>query len=245
MPEKHQLDPSQIAFCEAADRNIRLLAPAGCGKTQCLLFRCKHFFEKSKRSRPRFLIVTFTRAARDELLTRLNDDSRLTSLHDSVDITTLNSWGFRRVKTASFNPKLISTKTDYHFAMLNQLQPIWRKHEHIKTAIMAKKNQAPRVLMNIIDAFKSLGFDHVRHTDYRSFVRHWTALDKCQLKWRLEAQCHELAKFGVLEEPVIDVRDVYEAFFKFWRDAAERLIDDETFTLEDQKYFAYLDEQKK
>ena len=243
---KHLLDPSQSAFCEAADRNIRLLAPAGCGKTLCLLFRCKHLFERSKRSRPRFLIVTFTRAARDELLTRLNDDSRLSSLHDSVEINTLNSWGFRRVKTASFNPKLISTKTEYHFAMLNQLQPIWRrKHEHIRNAIMAKKNQAPRVLMDIIDAFKSLGFDHVRHTDYRSFVRHWNALDQCQLKWRLEKQCHELAKFGVLEEPVLDVRDVYNAFFEFWRDAAGRLLDDETFTLEDQKYFAYLDEQQK
>lgn len=129
--------------------------------------------------------------------------------------------------------------------MLNQLQPIWRKHENVRTAIMAKKNQAPRVIMDVIDAFKSLGFDHVRHTDYRSFVRQWNALGQCQLSWRLEAQCHELAKFGVLEEPVVDVRGVYNAFFGFWRDATERLIDDETFTLEDQKYFAYLDEQQK
>jgi DNA helicase II / ATP-dependent DNA helicase PcrA len=38
---------------------------------------------------------------------------------------------------------------------------------------------------------------------------------------------------------------VYDAFFKFWRDATAHLISNATFTLEDQKYCAYLDERQK
>jgi DNA helicase-2/ATP-dependent DNA helicase PcrA len=38
---------------------------------------------------------------------------------------------------------------------------------------------------------------------------------------------------------------IYDSFFRFWRDATEHLISNATFTLEDQKYYAYLDERQK
>ncbi|KKZ12137.1 MAG: hypothetical protein TH68_07860 [Candidatus Synechococcus spongiarum 142] len=119
-----QLSESQTAFCEASIGNIRLLAPAGYGKTLSILHRCLYLARHSERGRPQFLIVTFTRAARDELQSRLNEDDQFGTLRDTIDIATLNSWGFRRIKTAAFSPKLITTKKDYHFTVLNQLQPI-------------------------------------------------------------------------------------------------------------------------
>ena len=249
-----QLNESQTAFCEAPIGNIRLLAPAGCGKTLSILHRCLHLANVPGRSRPRFLIVAFTRAARDELQSRLNEDNQFETLRDTTDVATLNSWGFRRIKTAAFNPRLITTKDQYHFTVLNQLQPIWQQYDRIKGAIEKKKNNAPRMLMNVTDAFKSLGFDHQRHTGYELFGQHLDYLENQNLTWRLEDQFNELTKLGVLETkftaggsevPKAGREEVYQAFFEFWRAASEQMIGNATFTLEDQKYFAYLDERQK
>ena len=248
------LDKSQKKFCQAPVGNIRLLAPAGCGKTLCLLYRCKHLAGQSSSKRQRFLIVTFTRAARDELQSRIGGDREFAQLRDLTEITTLNSWGYRRIRNAAFSPKLVVSRTEYHFAMRNQLQPVWRKHNQIMNAIQNrnswKSNQAPRNLMDMIDAFKSLGFDHVRHVSRSDFSHHWEELERQGLGWRLEQQIKQLIRFEVLDDNVFDLSSrarqtqVFEAFFLFWSEATEHLIDSATFTLEDQKYFAYQDERK-
>ena len=232
--------------------NIRLLAPAGCGKTQCLLHRSRHLVHISKR-RTRVLIFTFTRVARDELRSRFGDFQ----LGDSVEITTLNAWGFRRIRSASFSPKLITSRADYHFAMLNQLQSIWQRFKHIKEAIQTtnrwRKANAPKTLMDMMDSFKSLGFDHIRHKERSPFLAHWARLDSQNLQWRLLQHVDELKKIEILEEkhfpPSRDVTEsdkihLYRRFYQFWCKATEHLLQEATFTLEDQKYFAYQDEQK-
>ena len=248
------LNEAQNAFCHAAEGNIRLLAPAGCGKTLSILYRCAHLAEHDGQSRPRFLIVVFTRAARDELQSRLDEDDRFTGIRDTTEIATLNSWGYRRIKTVAFSPRLITGKKDYHFTVLNQLQPVWQRHDRIKEAIEKSRNLAPRILMDVTDAFKSLGFDHQRHSSYELFSQHIDRLESQELAWRLEDQFNELTKLGVLEAktvkggsevPKAGRADVFHAFYQFWCEATEHLIGNATFTLEDQKYVAYLDERRK
>lgn len=287
------LDHSQRSFCEAPPTNIRLLAPAGCGKTICLLFRCKHLAEQAQSGRVRFLIVTFTVAAREELRSRLDEDNRFAHLKNSIEITTLNAWGYRRIRNAAFSPKLLKTRTDYYFAMQNQLQPVWRNHESIRNAIQSREPRirynAPRKLMKVIDDFKSLGFDHIRHVEYDSFKQHWRQLEQQGLHWRFKELLRELINLEIIDskndlpintaalegtnleslggfveagvfpiemqsdESGIDAlkrafetqkRDLYDMFYKFWLDATTHLIESATFTFEDQKYFAYLDERK-
>jgi DNA helicase-2/ATP-dependent DNA helicase PcrA len=249
-----QFDSSQRAFCQAPAGNLRLLAPAGCGKTLSLLFRCKYLAEQNSGYRPRFVIVTFTRAARDELLDRLNEDKRVACVRDSVEITTLNSWGFRRIKNVAFSPKLITSKADYHFAMLNQLQCVWMKHPRIKVAIEEQRNTVPRNLMNVIDACKSIGFDHTRHKNYEQYAQRVEELRSQGLGWKLAELVDDLTKFRILgskttkkgqEVSQAGDREVYNAFFTFWKEATDHLINNATFTLEDQKYYAYLDERQK
>ena len=247
------LDDSQRAFCQAPQGNIRLLAPAGCGKTMCLLYRCKFLADLHQSKKQRFLIVTFTRAARDELLTRLNEHTMFATIRDHTEITTLNSWGYRRIRNATFSPKLITSRTDYHFAMLNQLQPVWQNHDTIRNAIQSKNrwkgSQAPRILMDTIDGFKSLGFDHVRHTNIDSFSRHWEELEDQGLEWRLREQIRQMIRFEVFgdelasSERSVQQSAIYKDFFVFWREATKHLIESATFTLEDQKYYAFQDER--
>jgi len=86
-----RLDASQRAFCEAPDGNVRLLAPAGCGKTLSLLHRCHALASRATGERARFLIITFTRAARDELWERLHHSAEFAALRDLVEINTLNA----------------------------------------------------------------------------------------------------------------------------------------------------------
>ena len=68
------LNESQKEFCRSKASCIRLLAPAGCGKTASLLYRCLRLLRRNRDSSPRFLIVTFTKTATVELLDRLNGD---------------------------------------------------------------------------------------------------------------------------------------------------------------------------
>ncbi len=248
------LDKSQELFCEAPPGHVRLLAPAGCGKTLSLLFRCVSLAKKAKPQNARFLIVTFTVTAKQELASRLNEDDRFASIRDHVEITTLNAWGYRRIRNIAFNPTLITGKDKYHFAMLNQLQPIWMKHERVKDAIEQRRNTSPRQLMDLLDAFKSVGFDHVRQTNYEQFAERLNEIRSQGLGPKIEEIINDLTKLGVLvskinrkgeESAKAGERDIHSSFFRFWREATQHLIDSATFTLEDQKYVAYLDERQK
>src|SRR5690242_7627078 len=102
---RQQLDVYQRSFIVALTFTIRLLAPAGSGKTQSLLWRCAEIHRNTD-GKGRFLVVTFTRAARDELRKRLNSlDFR--AISGSVEVVTLNGWGYKRVKANHHSPRLI------------------------------------------------------------------------------------------------------------------------------------------
>ena len=245
------LDASQLAFCESSATNVRLLAPAGCGKTLCLLHRCLHLAKMAYPRRPRFLLVTFTRAARDELVGRMATDATFADIRDNVEVTTLNAWGYRRIKNTAFNNRLLTSDAQKHYAMANQLQPVWRQYKSIENAITAKKRRRgtnpTRDLMVTLDAFKSLGFDHERHVNLDAFSDHWEKLTGQGLDWRLCQLIDDLTRINVLEQNETgkrpSMRVIWNRFFRFWREAAGLLIDSASFTLEDQKYFAYLDER--
>lgn len=245
------LDPSQLAFCESPATNIRLLAPAGCGKTLCLLHRCLHLAKIAYPRSPRFLLVTFTRAARDELVGRMATDATFADIRDNVEVTTLNAWGYRRIKNTAFNNRLLTSDPQKHYAMANQLQPVWRQYKSIENAITAKKRRRgtnpTRDLMVTLDAFKSLGFDHERHANLDAFSDHWEKLTDQGLDWRLSQMIDDLTRINVLEHNETGrhptLRVIWNRFFRFWREATGHLINSASFTLEDQKYFAYLDER--
>lgn len=242
------LDSSQRQFCESPDKNIRLLAPAGCGKTISLLFRCAYLAEKANPQRLRFLILTFTRVAQQELRSRLNEDNTFESLRDQIEIITLNSWGNRRIKNIVSSPKIINTNEDLFFTMRNQLRPIWIKpeYEKVKTALEGKKkNTRPKKMMEIIDSFKSIGFDHIRQTNYEEFVTRLNELRSQGLTHKLNDICRSLVELDVITPTNDDDSAIYNNFFQFWREATAQLISSATFTLEDQKYVAYLDERQK
>ena len=193
------LDHSQLEFCRSIAQNIRLLAPAGCGKTKALLYRCRELAQKPE-SKPRFLIVTFTAAAANELKDRLAHDPDFEGISDQAMVTTLNAYGWQRIRREVNSPRLLTTSNDRHFAMRNQLHPAWKDNKHI-APVITKPGSGPRTLMNVMDNLKSMGFDHTRDTNLKSFNERLDTLEMQGLSWRIREQFDLLTRIGILDSP--------------------------------------------
>ena len=237
----NQIDSSQLQFCESTESNIRLLAPAGCGKTTSLLHRCRSLVSRSS-GNPRFLVITFTNVAAEELKDRQASDSDFECLKDKITITTLNAYGWRRIRNQVGNTRLLNTTDKRHFAMRNQLRPVWLGKPYIEQAIAAGGRNT-RTLMDVIDNLKSMGFDHTIDTNWSRFQERIRRLEMQGASWRIDEQFELLSGMGVLsnERATTGQKAFYDRFFTFWRDATSSLLDQSTFTFEDQKYWPYLD----
>lgn len=243
-----RLDESQLAFCQSDAEHIRLLAPAGCGKTLALLYRCRELASRASHT-PRFLVVTFTKSATHELRSRLVRDPEFQSIRDQVTISTLNAYGFRRMRDQLRHTRLLSSNKERHFAMQNQLRPVWlHKHPDVEQ-VADRRGAGPRRLMDVMDALKTLGFDHTTDTNYKRFKARLEAIQHSWLAPQMELQFDTLTQLKVLDskakddvEAVADSpRAFYDRFFRFWRDATGSLHEQSTFTFEDQKYWCWLD----
>ncbi len=242
-----KLDRSQLEFCRSDADHIRLLAPAGCGKTFALLRRCRELAGRARRAE-RFLVVTFTKSATTELELRLARDRDFDSIREQVTISTLNAYGFRRMRSELRSTKLLASRNDRHFALRNQLQPLWSDKPHLEGAIVRRGNGA-RQLMTVMDSLKALGFDHTRDTNFDRFSERLQRLRGQGLDAQIDAQFDVLTSLKVLESkarngeegPADSPRQMYNRFFTFWREAVSRLHEESTFTFEDQKYWCWLD----
>lgn len=116
------LDGTQLSFVQAPERDIRLLAPAGSGKTLSLLHRCAELYRRAPDSR--FLIVSFTRAARDELKARLSGPD-FVGFASRADVVTLNGWGHRRLRSMSLSPRLHVSEFERATMIKTVLAPAW------------------------------------------------------------------------------------------------------------------------
>ena len=101
-----------------------------------------------------------------------------------------------------------------------------------------------------MDNLKSMGFDHTRDTSRDRVESHFAALAQQGLSWRVREQFDLLMGINVLEPPrgsddpegaAHSIKQFYDRFFVFWREATRRLLEESTFTFEDQKYWTYLD----
>ena len=103
--------------------------------------------------------------------------------------------------------------------------------------------------MTVMDNLKSMGFVHTRDANRTLYQERLDALAKQGLSWRIDEQFELLTDLGVLDHPTrgdtegpsTSHRDFYDRFFIFWKKATARLLEESTFTFEDQKYWNYMD----
>jgi len=241
------LNSEQQQFCDLpGGKAIRLLAPAGCGKTQSILWRCKSLVERAVAagtSPPRMLLFTFTRAAREELQTRVGTDPTFAALGAHLRIATLNAWGYRRLRAQHSGLKLISDRVQLHFALFNTLRPIWMKYPHVKAILEDKRraSRAGRDIMKLFDSLKSLGFRHWELKGPDDVARLFESLRDIGMGAHVFEIENTLRKLEFLDDSEAPVEQIYNNFIRFWCEAVASLHGMAIITLEDQKYLALKD----
>lgn len=235
--QAYQMDASQKAFCNLDAKYIRLLAPAGAGKTMTLLFRCKRLLEEFPQER--ILIFTFTRVACEELRLRLKSMPDFQKYRANILISTLNSYGLRIVKNKT---SLISSyktieKKDRIWTVLNNLAPVIQQSNTIAKKMTEKRWRAFNAtkILDMIDTFKSLAFDHEALRSNSDFWVYWEDLEKNGLKMKLQTLVEDLCQLGIIHQ----ASDLYSNFFRFYAAATEHLKSMNLYTLEDQKYWGW------
>jgi DNA helicase-2/ATP-dependent DNA helicase PcrA len=238
------LDEYQLPFAQDSRRALRLLAPAGSGKTHSLLWRCLHQWQAAKKSKPRFLLFAFTRAARDEMSDRLRTVAAFEPIRGSVEVSTLNSWGYRRLKSRTHSLRLLTGKQDLFWAINNNLQPVWTKHDRLRDLLTqtTSRNRTANALISVMDGLKSLGFRHDTHHTAAKFDEHMKWLRSLGLVTYLTNLLQSLHDLQIVDlDSKTLAADLERRFLKFWREATISLRDMAMITLEDQKYWAWLD----
>ena len=245
------LDKSQQAFCLDPLKTLRLLAPAGSGKTYSILWRCLVAARQAaaKGEAARFLIFTFTRVARNELRDRIKHNPVFRDLDGCVDISTLNAWGYRLLKSKIHSPRLVISSTDRSFLVSNDLQPIWQQHEVLRGVLTDSrlKVRATKSLMDRIDFLKGLGFRHDKHTDLRSFKKHLQWLDQAGLGSHVTSFLEWLKELEIIDHHLDGralISQSFERFMLFWAQAVAHLYSIAKLSLEDQKYWGLIEMEK-
>lgn len=188
----------------------------------------------------KFQIFTFTRAAKSELISRLQNDPELSAATASVRVNTLNAWGNRIVKSTMPKARLISSQFDRKTALDNALQPVWMEFPSIKSALLDRRQvRAGQAIYEAMETFKTLGFRH-DEIDSESIREHVAWLTQLSLEPQLERLQHDLAEFGIVPPDGDFATEFLIEFIPFWAAATDALFAQGLYTFEDQKYRPYL-----
>jgi DNA helicase II / ATP-dependent DNA helicase PcrA len=241
-PESYQefvLDSYQSDFIKSSQSNIRLLAPAGSGKTVSLLYRCKYIYDKVTIQKPSFLIITYTKAAETSLKNNLTDPN-FNDVRSNISIQTLNSWALAFVKKTIPDTKVSNFKDSDIIRGLRKLNSSFlNRYPAINDAISNSYLSPHKKLAELINMMKSLGFDHEEHIEYSKFESHFEFLLKTAKVRYLENVFKNLAHLKLLNNEVLTAISLYESFFKFWKEVTVELYRMKLLSFEDQKYWAF------
>jgi len=243
-----RLDESQHRFCASKASHIRLLAPAGSGKTLSLLWRCRQLFEAQPEKHQRFLIFTFTRVARDELNHRMTADERFKALRENVRIDTLNHWGYNYLrKQVNSALSLKASNRDLFLLVKHNLRSIWTNMPAISEVLSGGQWKYVD-LMGVIEALKTSGFRHDAPDLIEGFLETLDWIKRCGLSRYFDANVFQpLESMGFIEvkgSPQAANKSLTH-FLRFWKDACEHLWNSAIITLDDQKYWTLIALQRR
>ncbi len=227
------LDSAQSRFIQARNSHLRLLAPAGCGKTSCILWRCRALIEaKEQLSEPlRILVVTLTKGAEVEINNRIATTAKLGMLPTYTTVSTLNAWGLRLLRQLESTLTLVSGQQKKLRCVRNELAGVIRRHPAIDEQVVCDKAYTATTLFDSLDTFKALGFDHM--ADRAGLDQQMQWLTKHNLVGRVGQLIDDLRSADVLRGSA-GVQDYYA----FWSEAVLAMLRHGLITFEDQKYWA-------
>ena len=110
--------PSQVAIRDHKDRDLLVLAPAGCGKTEALALRVQGFLQRGDVALPeKILVVTFSNRARDNIRERMLIYLGASQLRERVSVVNFHGLSARIFKahanTIGLDPDLKISESDW------------------------------------------------------------------------------------------------------------------------------------
>lgn len=237
------LDPTQRLFVNSPNENIRLLAPAGSGKTTTLLFRCRALLERNPDAR--ILLLTFTRVAAEEIRCRMHQYAEFASLRGHVDVSTLNAYGYRIVRGLYPKTRLGEMSTTWKtFAMGNYCREILLSSCAYGRLALDDKwiRKNSRTFIEFFDTLKTLAFDHSALWDER------TLSDRVQ-KLRVYGEGPSslfisavdlLREKGLIDSRILNeqLQEVANKIMPLYTEVTDEMFAKGALTFEDQKYWS-------
>lgn len=110
--------PSQIQIRDHAARDLLVVAPAGCGKTEALALRVQGLLQRGDVTFPqKILVVTFSNRARDNIRDRLRAHLGAGRLRDQVSVVNFHGLSARIFKAhanvVGLSPELLIPENDW------------------------------------------------------------------------------------------------------------------------------------
>jgi DNA helicase II / ATP-dependent DNA helicase PcrA len=220
LPE-FSLDEFQQRLIDTKAGFVRLVAPAGSGKTRTLIAKGVQVLSANHASR--VLCLTFTNAAADEFRER---SSKLhSSIASRLKVSTLNSFGWSILRSGTKPLRIVTSSNPAGaYSVIKAampLSPIWNG-----------KTQPSLYgpILELTDLMKSLGFDHT--DDQEAAIQQYEWIDALGMLPLLQNMMAECEIEGEQQTSLI------EMWFPFWQRLCTELWSANLITLEDQKYWA-------
>ncbi|HLM59225.1 MAG TPA: ATP-dependent helicase [Pyrinomonadaceae bacterium] len=219
-----KLDDFQKKVIKSKSKFLRVVAPAGAGKTQTLVAKATDILRSDQRAK--VLCLTFTNAACREFEERAQENSA--SITNRLQVSTVNAFGYEILRALDKNLQIISPNAKW----------IGRVYGVIKAAMAESevwdyesKGKLYSCIYELSDLTKSLGFNHESDEDKAS--DHFDFIESIGMDRLLKAGMKEVEICGdELRE------DFLEKWFPFWQQLTASLWDAGVISLDDQKYWA-------
>lgn len=140
------LTQKQCEIRDFASRDLLILAPAGCGKTEALALRVQGILKRGDVAAPqKILAVTFSNRARDNLKERLKSYLSPMLMRDRITIVNFHGLSARLIRAHAnvigFSTDLILPDGDWVKERLRKLELPWKEQEFVmKTLRVIKQN---------------------------------------------------------------------------------------------------------
>lgn len=219
-----ELDQYQKAVLDTSADFLRVVAPAGAGKTQTLTAKTIQIL--SKKPKARILCLTFTNAAAGEFNQRAQKIG--STLTNRLQVSTVNAFGYEMLKSLNNHLQIVKAGSPY----------IGRVYGVIKSLMMESEvwDYKPNYrlypdLYELMDLTKTLGFNHVSTTEQASDA--YDFIESLGMDRLLQIKMNEveLGSNSIKE-------DFLKKWFPFWRELTKQLWLKNIISLEDQKYWA-------
>jgi DNA helicase II / ATP-dependent DNA helicase PcrA len=214
------LDKFQKKLIDCDSKYIRVIAPAGSGKTRTLL--AKAIDELTNNQDAQILCLTFTNAAVNEFQKQSEKvDNYYTN---RLTVSTLNSFAFTLLKE-TYNKLQIVTPGNRIGTAFMHIKNLMVKHKKIKKI----KHDTYQTILDLADITKGLGFDHI--TDDKEIAEHLKFIRELGMLPLIKSKLDEIG----LEDT--SANSFLKTWIPFWKELIQKLWESNLITFEDQKYW--------